>query len=358
MPPLARVTDWLKVELDLGDGKKTYRREVNVMPQWAGSCWYELRYLDPTNIERFVDAQVERYWMGPKHAGHTGGVDLYVGGVEHAVLHLLYARFFTRALNRCGYLQTKEPFKNLLTQGMVCHPTFKNAKGEWIYPEQADANSVKGASIKMSKSKKNVVNPQSILEKYGADTARLFMLSDSPPERDLDWSDEGVEGCHKFLKRVWALAKQEMPATGNDEIRRLAHKTIAETTKAYENSAFNVAVAQIRTLFNELVKSPNREAVDIMLKLLQPLCPHICCELLGSASIDFPIADTNLLQVDVVSVAVQVNGKKRGLIELPAGCDEAQAREIALSHENVAEFVAGGIKKFIYVPNRIINIVA
>ncbi len=343
--PLDHHPTWKHVDCPKCGGKA--ERETDTFDTFFESSWYFARF--PA--------------MGSDAANPLEGadeflpVDNYVGGIEHAVLHLLYARFFTRALNKCGYIKTKEPFKNLLTQGMVCHPTFKNAAGEWIYPEDADDSTAKGPSIKMSKSKKNVVDPSSILQKYGADTARLFMLSDSPPERDLEWSDEGVAGCFKFLTRVWNFAKSDMPQEADEQTRKLIHKTIAEAEKAYENSAFNVVVAQIRTLFNELSKKPSVEGRDALLKILQPLCPHIAAELLGGEQ-DWPEFDKSLLQDDVVQVAVQVNGKKRAVVELPAGADEATAKAIALAHENVVGFVTGGIKKFIYVPNRIINIVA
>ena len=341
--PLDRHPTWKNVQCP--KCTKAAIRETDTFDTFFESSWYFIRYATMGN-ENPTESADE--WLP---------VDNYIGGVEHAVLHLLYARFFTRALNKCGLIKTKEPFKNLLTQGMVCHPTFKNAKGEWIFPEDADENSVKGASIKMSKSKKNVVDPSPILQKYGADTARLFMLSDSPPERDLEWSDEGVAGAYKFLNRVWNLAELEMPEKAEGEIVKLIHKTIKETTIAYDTSAFNVAVALIRTLFNELSKTPSREGVRVLLQLLQPLTPHIAAELLNGEQ-GWPEFDESLLEDDVVSIAVQVNGKKRAVIELPKGADEAKAKEIALANENVTSFVEGGIKKFIYVPDRIINIVA
>lgn len=343
--PLDRHPTWKNV--DCPSCGRAATRETDTFDTFFESSWYFARFPSMGQDGENPLAGADEFLP----------VDNYIGGIEHAVLHLLYARFFTRALNKCGYIKATEPFKNLLTQGMVCHPTFKNAAGEWIYPEDADENSVKGASIKMSKSKKNVVDPSGILQKYGADTARLFMLSDSPPERDLEWSDEGVAGCFKFLTRVWNLAKQEMPEAADDKARKSIHGTIKAATDAFENSAFNVVVAQVRSLFNELSKNPSREGVDVLLKLLQPLCPHISAELLGELA-EWPTYDESLLQADVVQVAVQVNGKKRAIVELPAGADEATAKEIALAHENVVGFVTGGIKKFIYVPNRIINIVA
>ena len=194
--PLDRHPTWKNVACPSCGTPAT--RETDIFDTFFESSWYFIRYATMGN-ENPTEGADE--WLP---------VDNYIGGIEHAVLHLLYARFFTRALNKCGYIETKEPFKNLLTQGMVCHPTFQDKDGNWIYPEDADENSVKGPSIKMSKSKKNVVDPSPILEKYGADTARLFMLSDSPPERDLEWSDEGVAGSYKFLNRVWNMAEQEL----------------------------------------------------------------------------------------------------------------------------------------------------
>ncbi len=348
--PLDHHPTWKNV--DCPSCKKSAKRETDTFDTFFESSWYFARFCSDDNAQPLKDAD------------KILPVDNYIGGIEHAVLHLLYARFFTRALTKCGLMNVKEPFKNLLTQGMVCHPTFKNEKGEWIYPEEANERSVKGPSVKMSKSKKNVVDPNRIVKEYGADTARLFMLSDSPPERDLEWSDEGVEGSFKFLNRVWRLALSVKEEAASDDIKKKTAKAIADVTYALENNHFNKAVAAIRTLFNEISATPARESVETLLKLLNPLTPHIAEELWvqikakGSVN-EWPKADSSLLANDSVSVAIQVNGKKRAVVELPKDASEAAAKEAAFKEPNVLEFAKPEtIKKFIYVPNKIINIVA
>ena len=348
--PLAHHPSWKHTTCP--SCNKPATRETDTFDTFFESSWYFGRFCSTDSSKPLDGAD---YWLP---------VDNYIGGIEHAVLHLLYARFFTRALNKCGYLKVEEPFKNLLTQGMVCHPTYKNEKGEWIYPEEANEKSIKGASIKMSKSKKNVVDPGKIIEKFGADTARLFMLSDSPPERDLDWSDEGIEGCYKFLTRVWRMATNaEIPQTASEKKRKAIHKAIKDVTDDYDNNRFNKAVAGIRTLFNELFEEPSKEGVLALLQLISPITPHLAEELWTKVSKDnlneWPKADAKLLEQSSVIVAIQVNGKKRAVVELPINTDEAGAKVIALAEPTVAAAIgANGIKKFIYVPNKIINIVA
>ena len=348
--PLAHHPTWKHV--DCPSCKKPATRETDTFDTFFESSWYFARFCSDDNSQPLKDA--DKFLP----------VDNYIGGIEHAVLHLLYARFFTRALTKCGLMNVKEPFKNLLTQGMVCHPTFKNEKGEWIYPEEVNERSVKGPSVKMSKSKKNVVDPDRIVKNYGADTARLFMLSDSPPERDLEWSDEGVEGSFKFLNRVWRLALSVKDEPASEDVKKKTAKAIADVTYALENNHFNKAVAAIRTFFNEISSNPARESVEVLLKLLNPLTPHIAEELWeiikakGSVN-EWPKADASLLASDSVSVAIQVNGKKRAVVELPKDASEAAAKEAAFNNPNVLEFAKPEtIKKFIYVPNKIINIVA
>jgi leucyl-tRNA synthetase len=348
--PLAHHPTWKHV--DCPSCGKPATRETDTFDTFFESSWYFARFCSNDNTQPLKDA--DKFLP----------VDNYIGGIEHAVLHLLYARFFTRALTKCGLLNVKEPFKNLLTQGMVCHPTFKNAKGEWIYPEEADANSVKGPSVKMSKSKKNVVDPTKIVASYGADTARLFMLSDSPPERDLEWSDEGIDGCYKFLGRVWRLALNNKPEAASEDLQRKINKAVFDVTGAFDNNQFNKVVAGIRTLFNELAANPAREGVEALLRLLNPLTPHVAqelwevCKFEGNINV-WPKANEALLATESVSVAVQVNGKKRAVVELPKDATEAAAKEAAFKEANVLEFAKPDtIKKFIYVPNKIINIVA
>lgn len=345
--PLDHHPSWKHVSCPSCNGKAT--RETDTFDTFFESSWY---------FARFASDQVKDNAGNPLNGADKWlPVDHYIGGIEHAVLHLLYARFFTRALTRCGFLNIEEPFKNLLTQGMVCHPTYKNTKGEWIYPEEADAASTKGPSVKMSKSKKNVVDPGRIVKTYGADTARLFMLSDSPPERDLEWSDEGVEGCFKFLNRVWRLANGEKIAKASEGKRRKIHKLVNDVTNDFNNSHFNKAVAGIRTLFNELTEEPSEEGINILLQLLSPVAPHLASEL-GALGNEWPVADKELLANDTVTIGVQVNGKKRSLVELPLNASEEVAKQAVLNDATVLQFTNNGqFKKFIYVPNRIINIV-
>src|SRR5690606_9256496 len=211
-PPLGRATDWVEVTLDLGDGPKTYRRELNTMPQWAGSCWYELRYLDPTNDERFVDPEVEWYWMGPQFDGDCGGVDLYVGGVEHAVLHLLYARFWHKVLYDLGHLSSKEPFRRLFNQGMVQAAAYKDARG--FYREASEVVERDGRFFhgdeevfrefgKMGKSLKSSVTPDEMYEEYGADTLRLYEMFTGPLDQSRPWDTKAVVGVFRLLQRIW-----------------------------------------------------------------------------------------------------------------------------------------------------------
>ncbi|MFM7829561.1 MAG: leucine--tRNA ligase, partial [Actinomycetota bacterium] len=255
LPPLARVKDWLQVELDLGNGRKKYRREVNVMPQWAGSCWYELRYLDPTNSKTFVDADVERYWMGPQHDGHTGGVDLYVGGVEHAVLHLLYSRFWHKVLFDLGHVSSEEPFHRLFNQGYIQAYAFRDARGQTVPANEVverdgkfthDGEAVEREYGKMGKSLKNIVTPDEMYDEFGADTFRLYEMSMGPLDASRPWNTRDVVGMQRFAQRLWRNAVDEdtgapivddSPAPA--DLRRLLHRTIAGVDADMDGLRFN-----------------------------------------------------------------------------------------------------------------------
>jgi leucyl-tRNA synthetase len=326
-------------------------------------------------------------------------VDQYVGGVEHAILHLLYSRFFTRGMKACGYVKLDEPFAGLFTQGMVCHETYKDEDGKWLYPEEVDkrpdgAVQVKsgrpvtiGRSEKMSKSLCNVVDPRAIIAKYGADTARWFMLSDSPPERDLEWTEAGVEGAWRFVQRLWRLVTTTAPklpaidgaAFGDDAtaLRRVTHKTIAGITDDIEKFHFNRAVARLYEFANalgdfELAANDAggggramREGLDALVRLVGPMMPHLAEELWHALGHDdllvdaaWPVADAGLVVESTVRVGVQVNGKLRSTIELPRDAAEAVARERALGDENVQRAMDGKPpRKVIVVANRIVNVV-
>ncbi len=364
------------------------RRETDTCDTFVDSSWYFARFCSPHNEAAPVAREAVEAWLP---------VDQYVGGVEHAILHLLYARFFTRAMRDCGHLNLAEPFAGLFTQGMVCHESYKDAAGAWLYPEEVEklpggaARHVKtggpvtvGRSETMSKSKKNVVDPGRIIESYGADCARLFMLSDSPPERDLEWTDAGVDGAFRFLKRVAKLAEDAAapqdaaappPAEAALELRRAAHKTIAGVTADLERFAFNVAVARLREFSNLIFdfaakhgasSAPARDALEILARLMQPMLPHLAheiWEMLGHDSLllnePWPEADPALLADDTLTLAVQVNGKLRATIRLPRAAGRDAAEKAALAEESVRRALGGNApKKIIVVPGKIVNIVA
>ena len=365
------------------------RRETDTFDTFVDSSWYFARYCSPRS-DQPVAAEAARYWLP---------VDQYVGGVEHAILHLLYSRFFTRAMKRIGLLEFDEPFAGLFTQGMVCHETYRDGEGNWLLPEQVTkgpdgrlASTVDGSPVeigrseKMRKSKKNVVDPTQIIETYGADTARWFMLSDSPPERDLEWTEAGVEGAWRFTQRLWRLVEGGLEAlsaapsewngvNGDDasmRLRRATHKTIAGVTEDIERFRFNRAVARLYELANsidELAPGANpaarRETMETLVRLLAPMMPHLAEELwqrLGHDALladqPWPEADAALIVDDSVTIAVQVNGKLRTTIELPRDSASDVAEQAALANEHVQRAMAGkAARKVIVVPNRIINVV-
>lgn len=359
-------------------------RETDTLDTFFESSWYFFRYCSPYVKEPFSKEAVKTFMP----------VNIYVGGIEHAVLHLLYARFFTMALKDCGYLDFEEPFVNLITQGMVCHETYKDQKGSLLYPDdvkrlkEGSFISLKdnspvfvGPSEKMSKSKKNVVEPSVILEEYGADTARLFMLSDTPIDKNLDWTDAGIEGCWRFTNRIWRLGHLLLssPILNSNseeekEIEKLLHKTIAFVTETYSKAQFNTAIAQCRILTNRLEESFTASALSssfalniykYLLRLFYPILPHITSELwslLGEElpldKIEWPKADLSLLREATISLAVQVNGKLRGTIECIPTASQLEVEELAKSLENVkADLSTSFHIKTIYVPSRIINFV-
>ena len=369
---------------------KPARRETDTCDTFVDSSWYFARFCSPRAAEP-VAREAGDYWMP---------VDQYVGGVEHAILHLLYSRFFTRAMKKTGHANLDEPFAGLFTQGMVCHESYKSATGKWLYPEEierkADGSVIEtatGAPVTvgrrevMSKSKKNVVAPARIIDEYGADTARLFMLSDSPPERDLEWSEAGVDGAFRFIQRLWrdvtepetpfaakGAARPDALAPAAEAALRSVHKTIASVTENLEGFRFNVAVAQIRTLANTLGELDpkaegagwvRREAYETLVRLVGPMIPHVAEAMwaeLGHATMlcneSWPKADPALLVDESVTLAVQVNGKLRGTISVPRDAAEQVAKDAALAVPNVQTAMAGKpARKIVVVPNKIVNIV-
>lgn len=383
--PLGRVPDWAEAELDLGDGPRRYRRELNTMPQWAGSCWYYLRYLDPTNSEALVDPAVERYWMADPSPGGPGGVDLYVGGVEHAVLHLLYARFWHKVLYDLGHVSGPEPFRRLVNQGYIQAAAYQDERGVYVPAEEVEGTAAAGfthegrpvtrAFGKMGKSLKNSVTPDDMYAAYGADTLRLYEMSMGPVDQDRPWETRSVVGSQRMLQRVWRnvvdedtgeLRVSDEPA--DDGLRRAMHRTIAGVRSDMEGLRFNTAIAKITELNNELTRRAGpapREAAGALARMLAPLAPHFAEELWhrlgGEGSVTrtaFPAADPAWLADDTVEVPVQVNGKVRGRVTIPADADEAAAVAAAVAEPNVAAHLGGrDPRRRIYVPGRMITLV-
>jgi leucyl-tRNA synthetase len=383
-PPLARAEHWVEVTLDLGDGPRRYRRETNTMPQWAGSCWYYLRYLDPINENRVVDPAVERYWMT---GDRGGGVDLYVGGVEHAVLHLLYARFWHKILFDLGFVSTPEPFHRLFNQGYMQAPAFQDARG--LYVEASEVTERDGQLTfhgepvtreygKIGKSLKNVVTPDDVYRDYGADTLRLYEMFMGPLDASRPWSTSDIVGVHRFLQRLWRNVIDEETDTlrvgdgpPDPETRRLLHRTIAAVRADLAALKFNTAIARLFELNNQLTRlvtetgeSP-RAVVEPLILMLAPLTPHIAEELwarLGHtpslAFEPFPEADPDQLVVDTVEIGVQVNGKTRARVSVPADAAAADVEAAARAEPRVAALVAAAtVRKVVVVPGRLVNFV-
>ena len=388
IPPLARVGDWVSVTMDVGDGPKRYRREVNVMPQWAGSCWYELRYLDPTNSSAFIDKDVERYWMGPRHDGHTGGVDLYVGGVEHAVLHLLYARFWHKVLYDLGHVSSEEPFHRLFNQGYIQAYAYRDERGQAVPAnevEERDGTYVwNGEQVareygKMGKSLKNIVTPDEMYDEYGADTFRLYEMSTGPLEASRPWNTRDVVGMQRFLQRIWRNLVDEDSGSlrvTNDpapvDLRRELHKAISGVGADMANLRFNTAISKLIELNNALTQHVNehsstpREVAEPLVQMLSPLCPHVAEELwqrLGRTDsltyIPFPVADPALLVADTIEIPVQVNGKVRSKLTVSASVSDDELKALALADDKVQAILAGKApRNVVVVPKRLVNVVA
>ncbi|GGL96533.1 leucine--tRNA ligase [Micromonospora yangpuensis] len=379
--PLSRRRDWVEVELDLGDGPKRYTRETNVMPQWAGSCWYELRYLDPTNSGRFVDAENERYWMGPQGEGDCGGTDLYVGGAEHAVLHLLYARFWHKVLYDLGHVSSFEPYRRLFNQGMIQAYAYTDTRGSYVPAEEVverdggwflGDDEVRREYGKMGKSLRNVVTPDDMCAVYGADTFRVYEMSMGPLEVSRPWETRAVVGSYRFLQRVWRAVVDEQTGAvrvtdepADAATRRLLHKVIDGVRADMAGIRFNTAIAKLIELTNGLTRLPAtpREVAEPLVLMLAPFAPHVAEELwqrlghTGSLTyVDFPTADPALLVAETVTYPVQVNGKVRGRVEVPADAAEDTVRAAAL--EAVAGILAGkDPRKVIVVKGRMVSVV-
>ncbi|MGC9953839.1 MAG: leucine--tRNA ligase [Rhizomicrobium sp.] len=381
--PLAAHPTWKRTSCPKCGGEAV--RDTDTLDTFVDSSWYFARFCDTKAAEPVNRAAVD-YWLP---------VDQYIGGIEHAILHLLYARFFVRAMKQCGYLKLDEPFAGLFTQGMVCHETYKDKDGNWLSPDDVEKREGAafrkgtgepvevGPSEKMSKSKKNVVAPEPIIDVFGADTIRWFMLSDTPPERDIEWTDEGAEGCWRFVQRIWRLVSEaeDLPPPGTSvgnaegaalELRRAAHRAVAAVTDDLASLRFNRAVAQIYTFANAISAAPEvsgavrREALETLVLLIGPMMPHLaesCWEVLGHrqfvAMAPWPVADAALIAADTVTIAVQVNGKLRGTIAMALGADNASVEKAALTLDTVTRALDGKKpRRVIVVPDRIVNIVA
>ena len=387
--PLANISDWVNT-LDPRDGITSARRDTNTMPQWAGSCWYYLRFIDPMNDDNLIDQKMEKYWMP---------VDLYVGGAEHAVLHLLYARFWHKVLYDIGAVSTKEPFQKLVSQGMILGDVeytayvddagkFVNAnkqaigqqtmklraedvkkKGDGFVLAEDETIKVNARSHKMSKSRGNVVNPDEIVRDFGADSLRLYEMFMGPLRETKVWQTKGVEGCSRFLARTYRLFDSCSDETPSDDQLRLIHRCIAKVTEETENMRFNTAIAAMMEFTNAATKWERRPKVvlESFTLLLSPYAPHLSEELwerLGNQGSNayetWPTANKSYLIEDTVTLAVQVNGKMRGKIELGLDSPESDALSVAMQQKNISKFVPDekAIKKVIYVPGKVLNIVA
>jgi leucyl-tRNA synthetase len=388
VPPLARAAGWAEVVLDLGDGPRSYRRELNTMPQWAGSCWYYLRYLDPDNDEAFAGPQNERYWMVPEGAPPgDGGVDLYVGGVEHAVLHLLYARFWHKVLFDLGHVSTREPFRRLVNQGYITADAFTDARGMYVPAAEVEQRGgaythagqpVTRRSGKMGKSLKNSVSPDEMYRAYGADTLRLYEMAMGPLDAGRPWQTDDIAGVYRFLQRLWRSVADEQ--TGelavddgrvDDETWRLLHRTIKVVRENYAALRFNIAIARLQELTGHAAritaargKLPRALAEPLVL-MVAPLAPHIAEELWarlghpGSLACEpFPEADPALAAEATVVLPVQVDGKTRLRIEVPADAGAEQITAIVTGHPDLARHIGDAtVARLVVVPGRIVNVV-
>ncbi len=384
--PLDRLDDWVTLTLDLGDGPQEYRRDTNVMPQWAGSCWYQLRYCDPSNTEAFIDPAVEQYWVGPKpdaRPDHPGGVDLYVGGVEHAVLHLLYARFWHKVLFDLGHLSSKEPYARLFNQGYVQAYAYTDERG--IYVDAKEVVERDGSYFlgdqpvnreygKMGKSLKNSVSPDEMYDAYGADTLRLYEMATGPLDASRPWETRDVIGMYRFLQRLWRNMIDEQTGACtvvdeplDDELTKQLHRTIDVVRTEMDALRFNTAIAKLIELNNAVTKLGHtpRAVAEPMVLMAAPLVPHVAEELWRKLGHDdtvtylpFPQADEQYLVDDTIEVPVQINGKVRSRIVVAADADKATLEAAAMADDKVAAAVDGATpKKIIVVPGRMVNIV-
>ena len=375
--PLDKITEWKNITID---GKK-YFRETDTLDTFVDSSWYFLRFCSPNNNNNGFDYEDIKYWMP---------VDQYIGGVEHAILHLLYSRFFMQALSyQNEKFKVKEPFTGLFTQGMVCHETYKDQNNNWLSPEEVtsingkkylkDNTSIQvkvGSSESMSKSKKNTIDPENIIQSYGADSVRLFILSDSPPEKDVQWSEEGIISSYKFVQKLWSLhkkiideIKKEHNEDSSDNLIKFTNKLIKKISENLENFNYNILIANIHEMHTYMVKEINNkyskktliENYTKILTLLEPVLPHLVNEAfkeLGESKISWPNYDESLIIEDIITFVIQINGKKRGTFEVKTNSSENEILNKINQDDKLKKYLnEKEIKKKIFVPNRLINII-
>ncbi|WP_327367378.1 leucine--tRNA ligase [Streptomyces sp. NBC_01217] len=384
--PLSRNADWVNVTLDLGDGNgpRKYRRETNTMPNWAGSCWYELRYLDPNNDRQLVDPAIEQYWMGPREGQPTGGVDLYVGGAEHAVLHLLYARFWSKVLHDLGHISSAEPFHKLYNQGMIQAFVYRDSRGIAVPAAEVEEQDGKfyyqGEKVsrvlgKMGKSLKNAVTPDEICAEYGADTLRLYEMAMGPLDVSRPWDTRAVVGQYRLLQRLWRNVVDEetgevtvVDTEPGDETLRALHKAIDGVGQDMAGMRFNTAIAKVTELNNHLTKAGgplSRSVAESLVLLVAPLAPHIAEELwrrLGHTESvvhqDFPVADPAYVVDETVTCVVQIKGKVKARLEISPSITDEDLEALALADPAVVAALGGaGIRKVIVRAPKLVNIV-
>ncbi len=376
--PLDKEIEWKKVHLD----GKNYQRETDTLDTFVDSSWYFLRFCSPKKTDYGFDYEEIKYWMP---------VDQYIGGVEHAILHLLYSRFFMQAISyKNEKLNLKEPFEGLFTQGMVCHETYKDPQNNWISPEEIEVvegkkvlkkdNSIEvkvGPIESMSKSKKNTIDPEEIINNYGADAVRLFILSDSPPEKDVQWSEDGIASSSKFIQKLWSLHLKIMNAidknhnkNSSESLLKFTHRFLKKITDNLNNFSYNVIIANIHEMYsffskeieNEYTSESLKENYKKILISIMPVIPHFSSECLNllniKKSVKWPESDESLLEEDFVNIVIQINGKKRGLLKTKKNILEKEILENIRKDDNIMRYLSNSdVKKKIFIPNKLINII-
>ena len=376
--PLDKEINWKKVNFD----GKDYIRETDTLDTFVDSSWYYLRFCSPQNQNYGFDNEDIKYWMP---------VDQYIGGVEHAILHLLYSRFFMHAISyENPQINLKEPFEGLFTQGMVCHETYKDPENNWVSPEDIDIiNGIKvlkknpsiqikvGQTESMSKSKKNTIDPEKIINAYGADAVRLFILSDSPPEKDVQWSEEGIISSSKFIQKLWTLnlkindkIKENLKANSSKNLEKFTNQFIKKITKNLNNFSYNIMIANLHEMYSFFIKEiENEYTLDTLKKnykkiliTIMPIVPHFsseCLKLLDtSENLKWPKFDEAILVENFVNLVIQINGKKRGLLKIKKNISEDEVLMNIKKEKNISKYLEDqNIKKKIFIPNRLINII-